>query len=103
MALSIIFWTYSNAIAVTGQLSTACRQSQVSQAFGSMTQALSSLSSKTFGQNSTQSPQPMQRSISMFGVAIMIVPFLPKSCNQPRTNTDKNSTMIDTASLLKLT
>jgi hypothetical protein len=64
---------YSRMIAVTGQLSTACWQSQVSQPFGSMTHALSSLSSKTFGQSSEQSPQPMQRSRSTRGAAIMTV------------------------------
>lgn len=63
--------TYSRMIAVTGQLSTACWQSQVSQPFGSMTHALSSLSSKTIGQSSEQSPQPMQRSRSTRGAAIM--------------------------------
>jgi hypothetical protein len=63
---------YPSDIAVTGQLSTACWQSQVSQASGLLTHALSSLSSKTFGQRSEQSPQPMQRSISTAGVAIGI-------------------------------
>jgi hypothetical protein len=63
--------TYSRMIAVTGQLSTACWQSQVSQPFGSMTHALSSLCSKTIGQSSEQSPQPMQRSRSTRGAAIM--------------------------------
>src|SRR3990172_270849 len=64
---------YSRMIAVTGQLSAACRQSQVSQPFGSMTHALSSLGSKTSGQSSEQSPQPMQRSRSTRGAAIMSV------------------------------
>jgi hypothetical protein len=63
---------YSNTIAVTGQLSTACWQSQVSQALGFATHALSSLSSNTLGQSSEHNPQPIQRSISTFGVAIDI-------------------------------
>jgi hypothetical protein len=66
---------YSMLIAVTGQLSTACWQSQVSQAAGLVTHALSSRSSKTFGQSSVQSPQPIQVSMSILGVAMIIPPF----------------------------
>jgi hypothetical protein len=63
-------------IAVTGQLSAACLQSQESQPVGSATHALSSLSSKTLGQSSEQSPHPIQVSISIIGVAITMTPFL---------------------------
>ena len=62
---------YSIDIAVTGQLSTACWQSHVSQAFWFTTHALSSRSSNTLGQSSVQSPHPIHRSISTFGVAII--------------------------------
>jgi hypothetical protein len=61
-------------MAVTGQLSTACWQSQVSQAAGLVTHALSSRSSKTFGQSSVQSPQPIQVSMSILGVAMIFPP-----------------------------
>jgi len=73
----LLKWTeyYSIDIAVTGQLSTACWQSQVSQLLGLTTHALSSLSSKTLGQSSEQSPQPIQVSMSTFGVAITNTPF----------------------------
>jgi hypothetical protein len=68
---SIVCINHSSTIAVTGQLSTACWQSQVSQPFGFVTHALSSLSSNTLGQSSEQSPQPMHKSISTLGVAML--------------------------------
>jgi hypothetical protein len=63
---------YSRMIAVTGQLSTVCWQSQASQPFALMTHALSSFNSKTLGQSSEHSPHPIQRSRSIRGVAMMI-------------------------------
>ena len=66
----------SSEIAETGQLSTACRQSHELHPAGSVTQALSSRSSKTLGQSSVQSPQPMHVSISTLGVTIVLAPFL---------------------------
>lgn len=66
---------YSKMIAVTGQLSAACWQSQVPQPFGSVTHAFSSRSSKTLGHSSEQRPQPMQSSMSTDGVAMMLYPF----------------------------